>query len=112
MNRQHQKYSRVGLETLEGRCLMASSLTASPLTAGAMALVRSQVAANTTPASTVNLSGTWFINGQTCSILQSGNSLTFINERGERSAGFRLVNGQVVATVNGVLRDGNIQAMK
>jgi hypothetical protein len=65
---------------------------------GATAIVGSQVAGNITPASTIDLSGKWYINGQPCSILQFGDKLTFINERGERSPGYLMSNGQVVAT--------------
>jgi len=101
MNRHTHKYSRLGLETLEGRSLMAGGLTTSALiglTPGATALVGSRVAGNNNVAATVDLSGTWYINGQKCSITQFGDKLTFINEQGQRSAGYLMTNGQVKAT--------------
>lgn len=115
MNRQH-KYTRLGLETLEGRSLMAGGLMASSLggLAGATALVGSRVAGNNNAAVAVDLSGTWYINGVKCSITQFGDKLTFTNEQGQTSQGYLMPNGQVKATdwnLVGTLTQNNTRIM-
>jgi hypothetical protein len=47
----------------------------------------------------INVSGTWYINGQKCTITQEGNKLKLTNERGQRSEGSLRSDGKVV--VNG-----------
>lgn len=57
------------------------------------------------------LQGTWTIAGKTCKIEQKGRELTFINERGERSAGHFRDGITVVASgwgnLQGTLVDNN-----
>jgi len=45
-----------------------------------------------------NLAGDWQYNGQACKIIQQGDALTFINERGDQSKGNFKSKTQVVAT--------------
>ena len=45
-----------------------------------------------------NLAGDWTYNGQDCQIVQNGNNLTFINERGDKSNGYFKDDDHVVAT--------------
>jgi hypothetical protein len=45
-----------------------------------------------------NLAGNWTYNGQACQIIQDGNNLTFINERGDKSNGHFEDDTHVVAT--------------
>ena len=63
-----------------------------------------------------NLGGTWYMGGpgnvgMPCKIIQVENELTFINERGDRSAGHFNTDGTVLATtwsnLKGVLTDTN-----
>lgn len=58
-----------------------------------------------------NLAGNWQYNGQACQIIQHGDDLTFINERGEQSEGRFNNKTQVIATdwengLIGTLADG------
>ena len=55
------------------------------------------------PATASDVNGAWYMGGpmntgQACRIEQKGDALTFINERGERSAGYFKDGGTVVAT--------------
>ncbi len=45
-----------------------------------------------------SLAGDWTYNGQACQIVQNGNNLTFINERGDKSNGYFKDDAHVVAT--------------
>ena len=45
-----------------------------------------------------NLAGNWQYNGQACQIIQDGDALTFINERGDQSKGHFKSKTQVIAT--------------
>lgn len=40
-----------------------------------------------TDMASISLQGTWYIYGKTCSIQQSGTTLTFVNENGEQATG-------------------------
>jgi len=60
-----------------------------------------------------DISGEYMFNGKTTQVVQSGSSLTFINENGGQSSGFFLNSTQVIATnwgnLVGNLVDGAIQ---
>ena len=45
-----------------------------------------------------NLAGGWQYDGQACQIIQDGDALTFINERGDQSKGHFKSKTQVIAT--------------
>ena len=61
--------------------------------------------------STISIAGTWYFNGQTTTIAQSGFGLTFTNEHGSTSSGLITASNQVQATqwgnLNGTLTDNN-----
>ena len=57
------------------------------------------------------LKGTWYYKGQLLQLVQDGNSLLFINERGSQSQGYIKDSNTVVATgwgnLHGILSDNN-----
>ena len=59
-----------------------------------------------------SLAGNWQYNGQACQIVQDGEALTFINERGDKSKGHFTSKTEVIATdwengLVGTLADGD-----